>query len=169
MSIDELTFREAAHEDLGAIVHMLADDALGQDREQPGDPVSAASYQAAFNAIAADPNNELLVACRGDVVVGTLQLTFTPSLSYQGSWRATIESVRTAAALRGQGIGSALVQWAIERAHRRGCRIVQLSTHKSRRDAQRFYERLGFYASHEGMKLHLAEARVGVAPPAIRV
>jgi GNAT superfamily N-acetyltransferase len=152
---DALSFRLARRADLRAIVELLADDALGRTREEVGEPLPA-PYEAAFEAIAADPNNELIVACRGDRVVATLQLTYSPGLSHRGSWRATIESVRTAAPLRGQGIGRALMEWAVERARARGCRLVQLATNRSRIDAQRFYERLGFQASHLGMKLDLA-------------
>lgn len=150
----ELTLRVAGRADLPAIVAMLADDFLGAQRESGGGVVDA-SYVAAFEAIERDPNNELLVAELDGTVVATLQLTYTPSLSYQGSWRATIESVRTASALRGRGIGAALMEFAIERARARGCGLVQLSTNKQRHDARRFYERLGFAATHEGMKLGL--------------
>ena len=149
-----MIFREAVRDDLPAIIGMLADDALGSAREDPGGS-SLAAYEAAFDTISADANNQLLVAVLDDRVVGTLQLTFTPSLSYRGAWRATIESVRTEAALRGHGIGTALVRDAIERARHRDCALLQLSTHRSRVDAQRFYERLGFEPSHVGMKLHL--------------
>lgn len=149
-----LRIRLATIDDLSAIVHMLADDLLGRQREDSDNPM-APSYVAAFMAIEADPNNEILVACEGERVVGALQITYTPSLSYRGSWRATLESVRTAGDLRGRGIGTTLVQHAIERARARGCGSVQLSTHKMRTDARRFYERLGFAASHEGMKLSL--------------
>lgn len=149
-----LSFRTAEAGDVAAIVRLLADDALGAARESASDPLPA-SYHAAFDAIDRDPNNELLVACHGDEVVGTMQLTYTPSLSYQGGWRATVESVRTAAALRGRGVGTAFMAWAIARARARGCRLVQLSTHRTRTDAQRFYERLGFRSTHVGMKLEL--------------
>jgi GNAT superfamily N-acetyltransferase len=154
MAIVDPTFREAEASDLPAIVALLADDALGSTREDAADPLGA-SYVAAFEAIRRDPNNALLVACLDGRVVGTLQLTFTPSLSYHGGWRATIESVRTEAALRGRGIGAALVQHAIARARDYGCVLVQLSSHASRTDARRFYERLGFHATHIGMKLPL--------------
>lgn len=150
----DVTFRTAVREDVPAIVRLLADDHLGSTRERASDPLPS-SYYAAFEAIAADPNNEVLVACRGDEVVGTLQLTYTPSLSFQGRWRATVESVRTAAALRGQGIGAAFMQFAIERARARGCHVLQLTTHATRPDAHRFYARLGFASSHVGMKLEL--------------
>jgi ribosomal protein S18 acetylase RimI-like enzyme len=154
MSDAALTFREARRENVPAIIAMLADDALGSTREQNTEPLPE-SYYDAFAAIERDPNNEQWVACLDAVVVGTLQLTYTPSLSYRGSWRGTVESVRTAAELRGRGIGRRLVEHAIERARARGCALVQLSTHASRTDAQRFYERLGFHASHKGMKLHI--------------
>src|SRR5688572_17236235 len=151
-----LSFRAATRADVPALVHMLADDHLGRTREQVSDPLPA-SYYAAFDALANDPNNELIVATDGGRVVATLQITFTPSLSHQGSWRATLESVRTVSELRGQGIGAQLVAYAVERARERGCRMVQLSTDKSRVDARRFYERLGFHATHEGMKLVLKD------------
>jgi len=150
MTPESLTFREAEPEDLEVIIALLTDDALGRGREEVSGGLTF--YRAAFDHIQRDPNNLLLVACLGSRVVGTLQLTFTPSLSYQGGWRATIESVRTEAALRGQGIGAALVGHAIERARARKCVLMQLSSHASRVDARRFYERLGFEATHVGMK-----------------
>ena len=151
-----LSFRDATAADLPTIVAMLADDALGRTRESADEPLPS-SYYETFAAIERDPNNTLIVACEDDEVVGALQLSFMPSISYRGSWRATIENVRTSNARRGQGIGRALVEHAIERARERQCRIVQLTTDKRRTDALRFYERLGFRASHEGMKLHLTE------------
>jgi ribosomal protein S18 acetylase RimI-like enzyme len=146
--------RRARRDDLADIVRLLADDPLGAKRERFATPLPT-SYVRAFEAIDADPNNELIVACCTSDVVGVLQLTFIPYLTYQGSWRALIEGVRVDARLRGRGVGEQLVRWAIERARSRGCRIVQLTTDKSRGDAKRFYERLGFVASHEGLKLHL--------------
>lgn len=151
---NNLEFREATRSDLPAIVRMLAHDRLGGTREEFTDPLPAAYFNA-FEHIEADPNNLLLVAMRDDRVVGTLQLTFTPSLSYRGGWRATVESVRTDESLRGQGIGTALMNHAIELSKRKGCVLIQLSTHNTRTDAQRFYTRLGFTASHVGMKLSL--------------
>ena len=150
----DLQFRPGRRADLEAIVKLLADDFLGEQREALTLPLPA-SYELAFDAILEDPNNEVLVACIGDEIVASLQLTYTPSLSYRGSWRATIESVRTTRALRGRGIGSAFLKWTIDRARDRGCRLVQLSTNRHRPDAIRFYERLGFSASHAGMKLDL--------------
>ena len=154
MAPDELIIREAELSDLPRIVRMLADDQLGQQREHLTDPLPQ-SYVDAFHAIAADPNNMLIVGEVGGEVIATLQLTFTPSISYQGRPRATVESVRTDASRRGHGIGSHMMSFAIERARERNCVAVQLSTHASRSDAQRFYQRLGFEGSHVGMKLLL--------------
>jgi len=149
--------RPALREDLPAIVALLADDVLGARRERPGLPL-ASGYLAAFEAIERDPDCELLVACRGAQVIGTMQLDFTPGLSRQGAWRATIEAVRVAAGERSRGTGRAMIEWGIARARSRGCRIVQLASDRSRVDAHRFYERLGFVASHLGMKLELTGA-----------
>jgi ribosomal protein S18 acetylase RimI-like enzyme len=146
-----MMFRRATADDVPAIVALLADDRLGAAREAPGDP----AYAAAFAAIDADPNQLLAVAEAEGRVVGCLQLTFTPGLSHRGAWRGQVESVRVAADQRGTGLGRRLLDWAIEECRARGCRMVQLTTDKSRADAQRFYESLGFTASHEGMKLAL--------------
>lgn len=149
-------FRTAVRADVPAIVRMLADDPLGARRERLEEPLPPA-YDRAFDAIDADPNNELLVAEHDGRIAGVLQLTFIPYLTYQGGWRALIEGVRVSAAMRGQGVGRALVEEAVTRARAKGCHLVQLTTDKQRPDALRFYERLGFRATHEGMKLHLAE------------
>jgi len=133
---------------------MLADDALGAQRENPAEPINAA-YSTAFEHIDADPNNELVVAEDQHQVIGMLQLTFIPYLTHQGSWRCLIEGVRIHRAHRGQGLGQQLFTWAIERAGERGCRMVQLTSDKQRPDAIRFYESLGFVATHEGFKLML--------------
>jgi GNAT superfamily N-acetyltransferase len=147
-------FRLATIDDLPSIIAMLADDFLGQQRESLELPLKE-SYVYAFQEIAADPNNELIVAeCDGEII-GSLQLTFTPSLSYQGSKRCTVESVRVDSKLRGQGIGREMMLWAIERAKEKGCLSIQLTTHNDRKDAHRFYENLGFKHSHAGMKLNL--------------
>jgi len=148
------SFREARPGDVPAIVRLLADDPLGAKRERFEAPLPE-SYLRAFEAIDADPNNELVVACQEEEVVGVLQLTFIPYLTYQGGWRALIEAVRIDSKHRSHGLGKAMFQWAIERSRERGCHLVQLTTDKSRPDAKRFYESLGFAASHEGMKLHL--------------
>jgi GNAT superfamily N-acetyltransferase len=158
--VDGGTFRlrHASHADLPAIVRLLADDALGSGRERAGD---MAPYERAFAAIDADPSHLLVVgellpkgAAEGPVVA-TFQLSFLPGISRQGAWRSQIEGVRVADGLRGHGVGKAMVQWAIEESRRRSCTLMQLTTHKTRRAAHRFYERLGFEASHEGMKLTL--------------
>lgn len=135
---------------------MLADDALGSRREANVSPLPD-SYFAAFDAIDRDPNNELVVVELEGRVVGVLQLTYIPSISYRGGWRALVEGVRIDSSLRSRGLGRRLFEWAVERARSKGCRLIQLTSDKSRREAIRFYESLGFVASHEGMKLHLRE------------
>ena len=154
MTEKNFTFRLAKRDDLPTIVRMLADDDLGSQRERYEDPLSE-SYYAAFTQIDHDSNHELIVAEINGEVIGTLHLIFIPSLSYQGGLRAQVESVRVDRPYQGQGIGSDMMKWTIERAKSRGAHIVQLTTHKSREDAHRFYERLGFKASHAGMKLNL--------------
>jgi ribosomal protein S18 acetylase RimI-like enzyme len=149
-----INFLTARLEHLEAIVRLLADDFLGGQRERYEDPLPQ-SYIDAFGEIDADPNNELIVGELDGKVVGMLQLTFTPSISFQGSRRCTVESVRVDSELRGHGIGREMMHWAIERAHERGCRSMQLTTNLDRVDAHRFYERLGFKRSHLGMKLIL--------------
>lgn len=152
--VDGLTVREARASDLPAIVGLLADDRLGSGREQAGDPLPDA-YHRAFAAIASDPLNHLLVADRAAAVVGCLQLTVIPGLSRMGAWRGQIEGVRVAASARGTGIGTVLIAQAIDRARAHGCTLVQLTSDKTRPEAIRFYEALGFIGSHEGMKLAL--------------
>ena len=147
-------YRPAIRKDVPAIVRMLADDELGAQREQLETPLSQ-SYYNAFEAIESDPNQELIVAELDGEVIGTLQLMFLPSISYQGRTRAQVESVRVVQQLRGQGIGADMMKWAIECARQRGCHMMQLTSHKSREDAHRFYEKLGFTQSHVGMKINL--------------
>ncbi len=155
MTYDDFTIRSATRADVVHIVSLLADDVLGATREAgQGAPVDA--YMSAFDSIDDDPNNELIVVDRGGVVVGCLQLTFIPGLSRGGMTRGQIEAVRIAGHARGAGLGRSLFEWAINRARDRGCGLVQLTTDKQRVDAHRFYESLGFVASHEGMKLSLA-------------
>jgi len=151
--------RRAERSDLRAIVAMLADDDIGARRESfdAGTAAVAPEYIAAFEAIDGDPNELLVVACIGDDVVGTLQLTLLHHLSHRGAVRAQIEGVRVARSRRGAGIGHQLVAWALTRARERGARQAQLSTDKTRVDAHRFYESLGFHATHEGMKLPLSD------------
>lgn len=154
MTIGEIACRLAKRQDLPAIARMLSEDALGSQRERYEDPVPEAYYRA-FEQIDRDLNHELIVAERNGEVMGTLHLMFLPSLSYQGGLRAQIESVRVDESQRGQGFGSEMMKWTIERARRRGAHVVQLTTHRSRAEAHRFYERLGFQGTHLGMKLSL--------------
>ena len=149
-----LSFRIAARGDLDDIVRMLADDALGAKRETYASPLPEA-YRRAFETIDKDPNNELVVATLGGRVVGVLQVTFIPYITYRGGWRALIEGVRVDSSVRSGGVGKRMFEWAIERARQKGCHMVQLTSDKSRPDAIRFYENLGFVATHEGLKLHL--------------
>jgi ribosomal protein S18 acetylase RimI-like enzyme len=149
--------RRAERADVPAIVALLADDVLGAKRERNENPLPKA-YGLAFEAIAADPNHELLVAELDGRIIGTLQLTFLPGLSRQGMWRAQIEGVRVSSKERGHRVGEQLVRHAIDRAREKGCGLVQLTSDKQRTDAVRFYERLGFSASHEGLKLQLLRA-----------
>jgi GNAT superfamily N-acetyltransferase len=135
---------------------MLADDELGSQRERyaEADPLPE-TYYSAFEQIEHDPKHELIVAEKDGEVIGTLHLMFLASISFQGGLRAQIESVRVDKRFQSRGIGSQMMRWTIERARQRGAHIVQLTAHKSRVDAHRFYERLGFKGSHLGMKLSL--------------
>ncbi len=154
MSAPEVTIRRAESGDLGAIVDLLADDPLGAGRETAVRPLDRA-YADAFQAIDADPHQLLVVAERAGHIVGCLQLSFIPGLTRRGMWRGQIEGVRVATDERNGGLGRRLFEWAIQRCRERGCGLVQLTTDKTRPDAHRFYESLGFAASHEGMKLPL--------------
>jgi ribosomal protein S18 acetylase RimI-like enzyme len=144
------TIRRARRDDVAVIVGMLADDPLGSARERIEDPLPP-SYFRGFEAIEKDSNIQLVVAEEGGSVVGCLQLCVLPGLSSQGAPRALIEDVRVARRCRSRGIGEQLVQWAIAEAQARGCKLLELFTHNTRVDAQRFYKRLGFQASHVGM------------------
>ena len=146
--------RAARADDLPSIVQLLADDPLGATREQYADPLPDA-YRRAFFRIDADPNNELIVVEWERRIVGVLQMTLVPSLTYQGRPRALVEGVRIDSRFRSRGLGRLMFEWAKTRAHEKGCHVLQLSTDKQRPDARRFYESLGFVASHEGMKLNL--------------
>jgi GNAT superfamily N-acetyltransferase len=150
--MEDLEIRRATADDLPAIVAMLADDPLGAQRESPDDMTP---YRAALGRLEADPNQHLVVAVREGRVIGTLQLTIIPGLSHKGATRALIEAVRIHADERGSGLGGLLIEWAIDTARRLECRMVQLTSDKTRTDAHRFYERLGFSATHEGFKLRL--------------
>ena len=169
----QLIFRRATRADVPAILELLDDDEIARARSAGVGPGTAAAGAAtvvtenatseaadaacwaAFEAIDADPRNELIVADQGGTVVGTCQLTFTPSLSRRGAERMTIEAVRVGAGLRGRGVGRAMMAWSLARARERGCGLAQLTTDKRRTHAHRFYASLGFTASHEGFKLTL--------------
>jgi GNAT superfamily N-acetyltransferase len=150
-----VVLRTARAGDVAAIVGLLAADQLGTARDGVRDDVDLAAYTAAFRAIDADPAHLLLVAESAGEIVGTMQLSFLPGLARRGALRAQIEAVRVAESWRGSGLGGAMMRWAIDEARRRGCALIQLTSDKSRTDAHRFYSRLGFVASHEGMKLAL--------------
>jgi len=146
-----VSFRVASPKDLAAILSLLADDAVAQTRTGYAEAPTQAAV-AAFDEIAGDPNNELLVGERHGELIATLQLTIIPGLSRGGMRRAQVEAVRVRADLRGQRIGERLMNYAIERARQRGCGLMQLTTDLRRAEAHRFYLRLGFEASHAGMK-----------------
>ncbi|MEU2386173.1 GNAT family N-acetyltransferase [Streptomyces sp. NPDC012461] len=148
----DLEIRAVVADDIPAIVGMLADDPLGAQRESPDD---LGPYLAAWERLDAAPHQHLVVAVRAGRVVGTLQLTVIPGLSRRGATRSVIEAVRVHADERGSGLGTQLIEWAIDESRRQGCQLVQLTSDKTRADAHRFYERLGFTASHVGFKLPL--------------
>ncbi|MER7574280.1 GNAT family N-acetyltransferase [Streptomyces sp. NPDC126514] len=145
----DLEIRPATADDIPAIVALLADDPLGAQRESPDD---LAPYMAALDRLSRDANQRLMVAERQGRVVGTLQLTLVPGLSRKGATRSIIEAVRIHADERGSGLGTQFVEWAVDESRRQGCQLVQLTSDASRTDAHRFYERLGFEASHVGFK-----------------
>ena len=152
-AISSITIRDARRDDVGVIVAMLADDPLGSARERLEHPLPPSYFQA-FDALDHNPNIQLVVAEDGEgAVLGCLQLCILPGLSSQGASRGLIEDVRVAAHRRSRGIGEQMVQWAVAEARARGCKLVELLTHRSRVDAQRFYARLGFQPSHVGMTL----------------
>jgi len=148
-----ISFRQATQTDLPVIIQLLADDPLGQLREQPSDPLPPSYYQA-FEVIDQDPNQELMVVVEAEEIIGTFQMTFIQYLNYQGGSRSMIESVRVRKDKRGQKIGEKIILWAIDRSKSKGVKMLQLTSDKKRPDAIRFYERHGFVASHEGFKLH---------------
>lgn len=151
-----ITIRNATREDVPAIVHLFADDILGSKRETLEDVIPQ-SYYDAFEAISQDANQQLIVASMQGVIVGTLQLTILANMSFKGAKRALLEGVHVAHQHRNQGIGQMMMEWAIAEAKKNGCRFVQLTSNKQRKDAHRFYERLGFVASHEGFKMELGK------------
>ena len=146
--------RIATAADLPAIIALLADDVLGETREDVRDPLPEA-YTKAFAAIEADPNNAVIVLEDGEGIAGTLQITLIPNLSLKGLTRCQIEGVRVAGRVQGQGWGRKLIDWATEWARERGCGMIQVTTNRVRPDAYAFYEALGFEASHVGLKLYL--------------
>jgi GNAT superfamily N-acetyltransferase len=154
MKTGSVTFRRASTGDLETVVALLADDPIGGGRENPG-PQLDKCYREAFAAIERDRNQLLAVAERSGDVIGVLQLTFIPGLTRRGMWRGQIEGVRVVASERASGIGRAMLEWAIEECRRRGCGLVQLTSDKRRADAHKFYESLGFEATHQGYKLSL--------------
>ncbi len=152
-AISSITMRHARRDDVGAIVAMLADDPLGSARERLQDPLPA-SYFRAFEALERASHIQLVVAEDEDgAVIGCLQLCILPGLSSQGASRGLIEDVRVATHCRSRGVGEKIVQWAVAEARAKGCALVELLTHGTRVDAQRFYTRLGFQPSHVGMTL----------------
>ena len=148
-----MKFRTANKEDVYYIVQLLADDKLGQTRERFEDPLPDLYFRA-FENIINDSNQELIVIEDKNEIIGTLQLSFIQYLTYQGGIRVQIEAVRIRKDRRGKGIGKILFEWAIKRAKEKGAHLLQLTSDKKRPDAIRFYESLGFQASHEGMKIH---------------
>jgi ribosomal protein S18 acetylase RimI-like enzyme len=149
-----VVFRKARLQDLRAMLELLNDGKVGNVLERIEEPMPRL-YTDAFALLDSDPNQRLLVGEIDGRVVASLQLTFIPGIAHQGAWRAQVEAVRVAREFRGRGIGEAMMRHAIALARERGCALVQLTTNKARDDAQRFYRRLGFTASHEGMKLRL--------------
>ena len=148
----DLEIRPTVADDIPAIVAMLADDPLGAQRESPDD---LTPYLSALERLSGDPNQHHMVAVREGQIVGTLQLTIIPGLSRKGATRSIIEAVRIHADQRGGGLGTQLIEWAIDESRRQGCQLVQLTSDATRTDAHRFYERLGFEASHVGFKQSL--------------
>ena len=147
----QATFRTATKADLPAILALLADDPLGKTRETTDET----AYTVAFDAIAADPNQQMAVAELSGAVIGYMQITYIPGLSRGGAWRGQVESVRIATPFRSQGIGAQFFHWAFAQCKARNCALVQLTTDTRRPDALRFYDRLGFAASHHGLKRNL--------------
>ena len=152
--MSEILFRDAALADLPAIIALLAEDTLGEKREDASLPLDA-GYDAAFAAIKSDPGQRLIVAELDGRVVGTMQLSTIPGIAFKGAWRGQIEAVRVAGDLRGRGLGEQLIAYGVEQFRSGGCKFVQLTSHKSRTGAHRFYERLGWTRSHDGFKLAL--------------
>lgn len=147
-------FRRARDRDLKDIICLLTDDELGKQREKLSTTIPS-SYQNAFHRIDADPNQFLMVVEADGVIIGTCHLTLMPSLTFQGGLRMNVEAVRIATNYRGEGVGEWMIQQVVSLSRKEGCKIIQLTTDKQRVDAKRFYEKLGFHATHEGMKMQL--------------
>ena len=152
--MSRLSYRDATPDDLGFIVRLIVDDSVVPTDDRPDEPQHP-RYLAAFEAIAADPNQRLVIAELDDRPIGTQQLSFIPGINRLGEWRCLIEAVHIAPERRSKGYGGEMIGWAIDEARARGCGLVQLTSNKQRLDAHRFYERLGFKKSHEGFKLAL--------------
>ena len=150
----DLTIRDATVDDLTRIIALLAQDQMGGEQESAEEPLHP-GYRAAFDAMAQNPLNRVLVAELDGRIVGTFQLTFIPGLLFQGGWRGLIEAVRIDEPVRSAGYGEVMMRWAIDRCREHGCRVVQLTSNRARTRAHGFYERLGFVSSHVGMKLML--------------
>ncbi|MCP4077930.1 MAG: GNAT family N-acetyltransferase [Gammaproteobacteria bacterium] len=151
-----ITFRKANEKDLAFLIQMLSDDQLGSQRENYALPLDEC-YEQAFQVINSDPNNDLVVVEYENQIAGMLQITFIPYLTYMGSWRCLIEGVRIHKDFRGRGLGTRLMEWAIDRAKSRKCAMLQLTSNKQRSSAIKFYKQFGFEASHEGFKLYLSD------------
>lgn len=152
-----LAFRDATRADLPAIVRLLAEDQIGGRADDPSEPLGPA-YVAAFDAIAADPNQRLIVAEIDGAIAGTMQLTLLPGLLNRGAWRGQIEAVRVAADQRSLGLGAQMIDWALAWFRERGCFMAQLTSNNDRVRAHQFYEKLGWKKSHAGFKMYLTEA-----------
>lgn len=149
-----LAYRAARPEDLPYLVELIVEDSVISTNDDPADAM-AADYRAALAAIDADPNEEMIIAELDGRRVGCFQLSYLPGIMRRGMWRGQIEMVHVQGGRQGQGIGTQMMRWAVERCRERGCGMVQLTSNKKRPDAHRFYERLGFLKSHEGFKLYL--------------
>jgi GNAT superfamily N-acetyltransferase len=152
-----LTFRQALKKDLIELIKLLADDKLGKSREDISVPINK-DYLLSFEKIDKDPNNELIIVEENQKIIGMLQLTFVPYLTHIGSIRCIIEGVRINKQYRGKGLGTKTFQWAIQYAKKKDCNIVQLTSNKQRKNAIKFYQNLGFEATHEGLKLNINTA-----------
>ena len=150
--MNKITYRKATIEDLAGIIELYLEDELGASREENYD---LAPYQKAFKLIDTDSNQYLMVALQEEEMVGTCHLTIMPSLTFKGTTRMQIEAVRVFAKCRGQGIGELMIKEALSYGKKQGVGLIQLTTNKKRDRAKKFYEKLGFEATHEGMKLYL--------------